>query len=75
MLLSWLRACLVLWVTHGLGAAQDPSLAELQRRRAEKLAKPLYQAPRWHLDLAAAQRQAAAEGKLVLAYFTRSYAG
>src|SRR5262245_60187347 len=48
---------------------------ELQKRRAAKLGKPVFQNAAWVLDYDAARKAAKDSGKLVLAYFTRSYAG
>ena len=54
--------------------AQEPSQDELKQKRADKLAKPVFQKAPWLFDYDAAKAQAKKEGKLVLAYFTRSYA-
>lgn len=55
--------------------AQEPTdrAAQLAERRATALAKPVFQTLPWHTDFAAAKEQAAATGKLIFAYFTRSY--
>ena len=42
--------------------------------RVGELAKPVFQAAAWHLDYGKAQAEAAREDKLILVYFTRSYA-
>ena len=55
--------------------AQGPSQEELKQRLAEKLAKPVFQKAAWLTDYDAARKQAAADDKLLLVYFTRSYAG
>ena len=54
--------------------AVEPTQAELQRKRAAKLALPVFQSKSWLTDFAAAKAQAARDGKLVLTLFTRSYA-
>lgn len=53
--------------------ANPPSQAELTTRRTEKLAKPVFKNAAWVTDYDAAKAQAKKEGKLLLAYFTRSY--
>lgn len=50
-----------------------PSQEKLRAQRAEKLAKPVFAG--WLTDYDAARARAEQQGKLVLAYFTRSYAG
>jgi hypothetical protein len=54
--------------------AQAPSQAELVQRRTEKLAKPVFKQAAWLFDFDEAKQQAAAQDKLLLVYFTRSYA-
>ncbi len=54
---------------------QAPTQDELIAKRAEKLAKPVFQNAAWVLDYDAARAQAKKENKLILCYFTRSYAG
>lgn len=58
-------------------AAQQPqkSQEDFIKLRDEKLAKEVFQKAPWGFDYDAARKQAKAEGKLILAYFTRSYAG
>lgn len=51
--------------------AQRPSPAELQQRRQDKLAKPVFAG--WSTDWAKAATAARAGHKPILAYFTRSY--
>ncbi|HLU37901.1 MAG TPA: hypothetical protein VK081_00855 [Planctomycetota bacterium] len=53
---------------------QGPSQEELIKRRDEKLAKPVFQKADWNTDYDAVREQAKKEGKLIFAYFTRSYA-
>lgn len=48
---------------------------ELKTRRTEKLAKPVFQKAAWLTDYDAARAEAKKSGKLILTYFTRSYAG
>lgn len=55
--------------------AQGPGQEELKRRRAAKLAKEVFQKAPWTLDYDQARELARKEGKLLLVYFTRSYAG
>ena len=56
-------------------AAQQKSQEEFIQLRDEKLAKEVFKKAPWGFDYDAARKQAKAEGKLILAYFTRSYAG
>lgn len=56
-------------------ACQSPEDQEaLKAKRAEKLAKPVFQKAKWQLDYDQARAAAKQQGKWVLAYFTRSYA-
>jgi hypothetical protein len=52
------------------GAARSQSLEE---RLDEKLKKPFASNAAWVLDFAAAKKQAEEGGKVIFAYFTRSY--
>ena len=52
----------------------EVSQSELIRRRAKKLTKPVFAMAPWHLDYDEARAAAAASNKLLLVYFTRSYA-
>jgi hypothetical protein len=52
---------------------QGQSQEKLRALRAEKLAKPVFEG--WLTDYDAARARARKDGKLILAYFTRSYAG
>ncbi len=53
---------------------QQPSQEDLVKLREEKLAKEVFKLAPWSFDYDAARKQAKAEGKLIFAYFTRSYA-
>jgi hypothetical protein len=54
---------------------QDPKTqTELIVLRKAKLAKPVFENAAWRTDFDAARKAAKASGKLLLAYFTRSYA-
>jgi len=55
-------------------AGPPPSQAELVARRDAKLAKKLFKNADWMLDFDAAKKRAAEQDKLILVYFTRSYA-
>lgn len=58
-----------------LAPAQSPkSQQELAELREAKLAKPVFRLAPWVTDYDAARAAAAKEGKLIFAYFTRSYA-
>lgn len=52
-----------------------PSQDELIQKRTEKLAKPVFEKADWLLDYDAARARAREQQKLLLVYFTRSYAG
>lgn len=53
---------------------QQRSQEELIALRAEKLAKPVFDNAAWHFDYDEARAKAKQEGKLILTYFTRSFA-
>ena len=55
-------------------ASAQKSQDELRAQRAKKLAKPVFEQADWLMDYDEARRRAAAEGKWILCYFTRSYA-
>lgn len=55
---------------HGLNAQDDPNVA----RRDAKLAAPFLKNGTWVTDYDTARERAAKEGKLIFAYFTRSFA-
>lgn len=57
------------------GPQQQQDQEALKKLRADKLAKEVFKNAAWTTDYDAARRQAAADGKLILVYFTRSYAG
>lgn len=67
-----------LLMVAGLLALSCPASAEpdpeLQRKLDEKLAKPFVAAGGWIADYDLARERAQKEGKLIFAYFTRSYA-
>jgi hypothetical protein len=56
-------------------APPQKSQEELRKLREEKLGKPVFKKADWVFDFDAAKARAAAEGKVILTYFTRSYAG
>ncbi len=53
---------------------QAPSQKELEEKRDQKLAKGFLKKARWITDYDKARAQAQKSGKLIFAYFTRSYA-
>jgi hypothetical protein len=55
-------------------AAQEKSQEDLARLRAEKLAKPVFENAVWYKDYDHAREEAKDSGKVLLVYFTRSYA-
>ncbi len=56
------------------GQRPEPTQEELQERKAHLLAEPFFKKAKWLTDYDEARKVAAAEGKLIFAYFTRSYA-
>jgi hypothetical protein len=54
---------------------QGPTQDQLQELRAKKLAKEVFQNAAWTTDFDAAKKDAKAQDKLILVYFTRSYVG
>ena len=64
-------------VVIGLAAsamAQDDRAAQMQANYDAKMKKDFVKNATWHTDWAKAKEQAGKEGKLIFAYFTRSYA-
>jgi len=58
-----------------LALVSTPALAQTSEEKlAEKMAKPFVSNAAWETDYDKACERAAADGKLVFAYFTRSYA-
>ncbi|HEX9794310.1 MAG TPA: hypothetical protein VGC54_10040 [Planctomycetota bacterium] len=55
-------------------AAQGPSQAELQAKYEAKLAHEWIEEGGWETDFDQAKARAKAEGKVLFAYFSRSYA-
>jgi hypothetical protein len=76
-LLACLLGCLPVWTGHPLPAAIQgterpprPAGAAAANEPGARLAQPLFRG--WHTSLAAARAAARAEGKLILAYATRT---
>lgn len=55
-------------------APAQKSQEEFIKLRDEKLAKPVFKLAKWNTDYDAVRAEAKASKKLILAYFTRSYA-
>jgi hypothetical protein len=53
----------------------QPDQQKLKELRTEKLGKPVFQKAPWVFDYDKAREQAKKDGKVIFAYFTRSYAG
>jgi hypothetical protein len=64
-----LRASLLLALMSAPALAQTSN----EEKLAEKMAKPFISNAAWETDYAKAKERAAADGKLIFAYFTRSY--
>ena len=67
---SWIAAALI--GTSAAAFAQD--VAELAERRDAKLAEAWVSQADWETDFATARERAKKEGKMIFAYFSRSYA-
>lgn len=70
-------ALLASLVSITVAAAQGPTQPtqdELKQKRAEKLGKPVFHRAAWQFDYDQARALAKQEGKLLLVYFTRTYA-
>ena len=63
------RASLLLALIAAPTFAQTP-----EEKLEEKMAKPFVKNAAWETDYDKARERAAADGKLIFAYFTRSYA-
>lgn len=63
------RACFLIALLSAPAFAQTN-----EERLAEKMAKPFVKNAAWETDYDKAREKAAADGKLIFAYFTRSYA-
>ncbi|MEZ5966445.1 MAG: hypothetical protein R3F56_21595 [Planctomycetota bacterium] len=71
---SSLAAAFAAVLLAGAPPAQASNQEALKEKRAEKLAKPVFENAAWRLDYDAAREEAKKDGKFVLVYFTRSYA-
>jgi len=60
--------------SDGAQSEQDKAQAELKAKLDAKLKEPFVANAPWVLDYAEAMKKAKEEKKLILAYFTRSYA-
>jgi hypothetical protein len=65
-----MRTLLLVLPLVAAAAAEDP----LEERLAEKLGKPFAKNAAWVLSFADAKKAAAEKGKVIFAYFSRSYA-
>lgn len=73
----YIRSMTAIAVLSGLCAAlpaQGPSQEQLKQQREEKMAKEVFTKADWTFDYDKAREQAKKSGKLIFAYFTRSYA-
>jgi hypothetical protein len=70
------RRILLVAVAASSLTAQSPEPADHanQLRRDAKLARPVFQRADWSFDYAAARAAAQRHDRLILAYFTRSFA-
>ena len=57
-----------------LALLSTPVFAQsFEEKLADKMAKPFLENAAWEMDYEKARERAAADGKLIFAYFTRSY--
>lgn len=75
LLAPTLLATALLAATATTQRSQPPTQEQLVQKRTEKLAKPVFEHAAWLTDYDQARAQAKKDGKLLLTYFTRSYAG
>jgi hypothetical protein len=70
-----IRPLLILGLVMHSVVAQESTDREamLAARRETALAKPVFKANPWNVDLATAQQESLRTGKPIFAYFTRSY--
>ena len=68
------RTIFVALVLLGASAAVAQDVGDLQKKRDAKLAEVWLKANPWITDYEKAQQSATDTGKLIFAYFTRSYA-
>jgi hypothetical protein len=61
-------------VLLAFGLRAPAQAGPLEEKLQKKLAKPFVKNAAWELDYDAARKRASESGKLILAYFTRSYA-
>jgi len=73
-ILRWSLLVLGLWAAAPLASAQKEDEAELREHYAEKLHKDFVGKIPWVQSLEQARGTAKEQGKLVLGYFSRSYA-
>lgn len=69
-----LSAALGLAVLTGAALGQGGDQADLQAKYEKKLQKEFVSKIAWTQDLSEAQKKSKESGKLILGYFTRSYA-
>ena len=67
-------AALLLGLAMPAIAQDDARTAKMQEKFDAKMAKPFVKNATWETDYDKAKEKAAADGKLIFAYFTRSYA-
>jgi hypothetical protein len=68
-----LGAALACWLAPAATAQKAPSQEQLIKLRDEKLALPVFQKAPWSFDYDKVRAEAKKSGKLIFAYFSRSY--
>lgn len=71
---TWIATVLAL-AFASCALAQVPDKAALEAKKKEKLDSPYAKVSAWKWDLEQACAEAKSSGKLIFAYFNRSYAG
>ena len=66
-------AALLLGLAMPVVAQDDDRAAKMQANFDKKMAKPFLKNATWETDYDKAMKTAATDGKLIFAYFTRSY--
>ena len=69
-----MRNSVILLAALAFGAAPALAQTDLEQKRDAKLAEAWFRANDWTNDYDAARKRARESGKLIFAYFSRSYA-
>ncbi len=72
--LSLVALCGLAFAPDVFAQRRLPSQSELEKRKQKKLRSTFLKQARWVKDFDKAKKESRRSGKLILAYFTRSYA-